>query len=431
MHKSKLIIGIFICLCTLQMQAMINPEIWYRPDSLIVIPQEDSVLWTDEYTIFSVVRSTNNESECLWSFKENDTVAVAVLTNGIYSTKTGTIRSNNARDFSKWCIFSYHSGIILDNNKQYKLCLGEQYVYTDSMAVDTLHSQIEISELAYFKGNVTKLTANTFQTYLALKYGITLDYAPYISQLGDTLWHPVYDEEYYHNVVGIGHDTICNWKNLISTSKENSIIHIKTETLLPDEYILLGDDNGTLSWQQNLDNDYVLQRVWRLRQYGIQQKNITIILNLPDNKINKDSLLLSVLDANKIEQYTITPDSIVHDSLCYFSLNTSETLLQFQFKGKILNEINTILDNSKSSQSDNSYLSDIIYDANNQSIIINGFSENQVFKLYLYDNLGRFITTISSTNPINIRSFPNMISYVEIMKDNQIIGVISIPMVTH
>ncbi len=61
MHKSKLIIGIFICLCTLQMQAMINPEIWYRPDSLIVIPQEDSVSWLDNYTVFSVVCSTNNE----------------------------------------------------------------------------------------------------------------------------------------------------------------------------------------------------------------------------------------------------------------------------------------------------------------------------------------------------------------------------------
>lgn len=43
------------------MQAMINPEIWYRPDSLIVIPQEDSVSWLDNYTVFSVVCSTNNE----------------------------------------------------------------------------------------------------------------------------------------------------------------------------------------------------------------------------------------------------------------------------------------------------------------------------------------------------------------------------------
>ena len=75
------------------MQAMINPGIWYRPDSLIVMSQEDSVLWTDEYTVFTVMRSTNNESECLWSFKGNDTVSVAVLTNGFYSATTRKIKS--------------------------------------------------------------------------------------------------------------------------------------------------------------------------------------------------------------------------------------------------------------------------------------------------------------------------------------------------
>ena len=187
MNKIALTLGVLLYISAFVLYAKTAPEIWYRPDSLIVMPQEDRVLWTDEYTVFTVMRSTNNESECLWSFKENDTVAVAVLTNGIYSTKTGTIRSNNARDFSKWCIFSYHSGIILDNNKQYKLSLGEQYVYTDSMAIDTLHSQIEMEEFAYFKGNVPKLTANAFQSYLALKYGVTLDYAPYISSTADTL----------------------------------------------------------------------------------------------------------------------------------------------------------------------------------------------------------------------------------------------------
>ena len=75
------------------MQAMINPGIWYRPDSLLNMPQEDSVSWTDEYTVFTVIRSTNNESECLWSFKGNDTVSVAVLTNGFYSATTRKIKS--------------------------------------------------------------------------------------------------------------------------------------------------------------------------------------------------------------------------------------------------------------------------------------------------------------------------------------------------
>ena len=93
MHKSKLIIGIINCLCMLPMQAKTAPEIWYRPDSLLNMPQEDSVSWTDEYTVFTVMRSTNNESECLWSFKGNDTVSVAVLTNGFYSATTRKIKS--------------------------------------------------------------------------------------------------------------------------------------------------------------------------------------------------------------------------------------------------------------------------------------------------------------------------------------------------
>ena len=294
MHKLILIIDILICLCTLQMQAMINPGIWYRPDSLIVMPQEDSVLWTDEYTVFTVMRSTNNESECLWSFKGNDTVSVAVLSNGFYSSKTGIIRSNNARDFSKWCVFSFHSGIILDNTKQYKLCLGEQYVYTDSMAVDTLHSQIEMEEFAFFKGNVPKLTAHTFQSYLALKYGVTLDYAPYISSMADTLWHPIYDVDYYHRVIGIGHDTILDWFHLISHSKEDSLLYIQSDTLLPNEYVLFGDNDAPLYWQKDFDDDYILQREWRLRRFTSQPNNTKIVLQLAafDESIDSIQMIL-------------------------------------------------------------------------------------------------------------------------------------------
>ena len=294
MNKIALTLGVLLYISAFVLYAKTAPEIWYRPDSLIVIPQEDSVLWTDEYTIFSVVRSTNNESECLWSFKENDTVAVAVLTNGIYSTKTGTIRSNNARDFSKWCIFSYHSGIILDNNKQYKLCLGEQYVYTDSMAVDTLHSQIEMEEFAFFKGNVPKLTAHTFQSYLALKYGVTLDYAPYISSMADTLWHPIYDVDYYHRVIGIGHDTILDWFHLISHSKEDSLLYIQSDTLLPNEYVLFGDNDAPLYWQKDFDDDYILQREWRLRRFTSQPNNTKIVLQLAafDESIDSIQMIL-------------------------------------------------------------------------------------------------------------------------------------------
>lgn len=406
------------------MQAKVNPGIWYRPDSLIVMPQEDSVLWTDEYTVFTVMRSTNNESECLWSFKENDTVSVAVLTNGFYSSKTGIIRSNNARDFSKWCVFSFHSGIILDNNKQYKLCLGEQYVYTDSMAVDTLHSQIEMEEFAFFKGNVPKLTAHTFQSYLALKYGVTLDYAPYISSMADTLWHPIYDVDYYHRVIGIGHDTILDWFHLISHSKEDSLLYIQSDTLLPNEYVLFGDNDAPLYWQKDFDDDYILQREWRLRRFTSQPNNTTIVLQLAAFDESIDSIQM-ILKTNGTIQL-ITPDSISPNNQCYFQINTLDTIIHFQFKGKIVNENSFNFDKSKQAQ--NNANADIFYDPISQTIVIDGFPNNQEFILYLYDNLGRYITTISGLNPINVHTFPNTVSYVEIIVGNHIIGVLTLPL---
>ena len=424
MNKIALTLGVLLYISAFVLYAKTAPEIWYRPDSLIVIPQEDSVLWTDEYTIFSVVRSTNNESECLWSFKESDTVAVAVLTNGIYSTKTGTIRSNNARDFSKWCIFSYHRGIILDINKQYKLSLGEQYVYTDSMAVDTLHSKIEMEEFAYFKGNVPKLNANAFQSYLALKYGVTLDYAPYISSTADTLWHPVFDEDYYHRVKGIGHDTILNWFNLVSHSKEDSLLYIQSDTLLPNEYVIFGDNDAPLYWQKDFDNDYILQREWRLRRFTSQPNNIMVVLQLAAFDEDVDSIQM-ILKTNGTEQLII-PDSILPDNQCYFSINTTDTIIHFQFKGKIVKESSFTFEESKQAQNNSN--ADIFYDTVNQMIVIDGFPENQEFNLYLYDNLGRYITTMTGLNPINVRTFPNTVSYVEIVVENHIIGVLALPM---
>ena len=424
MNKIALTLGVLLYISAFVLYAKTVPEIWYRPDSLIVIPQEDSVLWTDEYTIFSVVRSTNNESECLWSFKESDTVAVAVLTNGIYSTKTGTIRSNNARDFSKWCIFSYHRGIILDINKQYKLSLGEQYVYTDSMAIDTLHSKIEMEEFAYVKGNVPKLTANAFQSYLALKYGVTLDYAPYISSMADTLWHPIYDVDYYHRVIGIGHDTILDWFHLISHSKEDSLLYIQSDTLLPNEYVLFGDNDAPLYWQKDFDNDYILQREWRLRRFTSQPNNIMVVLQLAAFDESVDSIQM-ILKTNGTEQL-VTPDSISLDNQCYFTINTTDTIIHFQFKGKIVNESSFTFDESKQAQNNSN--ANIFYDTVNQTIVIDGFSENQEFNLYLYDNLGRYITTMTGLNPINVRTFPNTVSYVEIVVENHIIGVLALPM---
>ena len=62
MNKIALILGVLLYISAFVLYAKTAPEIWYRLKTLIIMPQEDSVSWADEYTLFTVIRSTNNES---------------------------------------------------------------------------------------------------------------------------------------------------------------------------------------------------------------------------------------------------------------------------------------------------------------------------------------------------------------------------------
>ena len=430
-----------LCLCSLLLPSHLSaqtqlsnsrstrPEVWHLPDSLVTFPQEDSISWTDEYTVFAVVRSMNDSTpECLWSFAENDTVSAAVLTKGIYLTTTGTLVSRNARDFSKWCVYAYHSGIHADSTKQRTFRLGAQQLYQDDAPTDSLSAKIEMEEIAYFGGNVSRLTYNGFQTYLALKYGVTLDYAPYISQSGDTLWHPKRDEVYYHRVAGIGNDTVCHWLGTLSQSKEDSLLYIQADSLLPNEYIIVGDDDGSLNWHREFDEEYVLQRTWRLHRVTTQPMPIRLALQLPALEEIADSLRLRISDLNGTVLETILLDSLVGDSAYLFTINRADTAMQFQFYGVNPHPVELSHKDQRGSRTaGNAEDSNIVLDANNKTIFIKGYPDNQVFTLYLYDNVGKYITNVASRNPVDVRTLPNTVFYIEIVADNQIVGAINLP----
>lgn len=411
-----------------------SPEVWHRPDSLIIMPTEDSIAWTEEYTAFAVVRSLNADStaECLWSFAESDTLSCAVLTKGVYSASAGVLETHNPHDFSKWRVYAYRGGIHADSTKQRTFRLGEQIIHpNDSIPADTLHARIEMEEIAYFNGYVLKRVSGAFQTYLAVKYGITLDYAAYLSPVGDTLWHPVKDRDYYNHVIGVGNDTTHQWNSLVSHSKEDAILHIMADTLAPNEYILMGDDNGAMEWQADLDGTSSIQRTWRIRQQVNQPHNITIALPLSELEGPADSLWLNVLDANEVTLLSIPPTDIVKDSICYFALGRTDTLMHFQLQGLVPDPLQVREENPNRLQIGTNTNADIWYNPSDKTIVVDGFPNDQIFTLYLYDNSGKYLSSLSTINPIDIAMLPNAVFYIEITADNRIVGAIPVPIMNN
>lgn len=434
----KLILYMLLCMPVAMLASLPNdaysvyPEVWLRQDTTVQIPFEDSIFWTDEYAMYAVIRSLQPDStECLWSFTEDDTVSLAVLTDGTYLFPAGKIRSRHPADFSRWCVYAYHSGLRIDSTKSHSMRLGEQVVYRQDsigLVTDTLPAAIEVEELAYFRGNVSRLVSNAFQTYLALKYGVTLDYAPYISQAGDTLWHPADDEEFYHRVMGIGNDTVCAWSSLVSQSKEDSLLSIRTDSLAPNEYILIGDDNGAANWREEYDGEYVLKRTWRLRRFTQQPKVVTLTLQLPALEETADSLRLKITDINGMTLATIQPDSLIEDSVCIFSISQADTVVQLRLYGVNPHPIQTEQSDPNQSSGSDTNESPLVFDATNKLLYISGYPDDQVFTLYLYDNVGKYITSVNTYNPVDVRTLPNTVFYIEVMTDNQLVGAINIPL---
>ena len=141
-----------------------------------------------------------------------------------------------------------------------------------------------------------------------------------------------------------------------------------------------------------------------------------------------EPLWLSITDENGNELQNIQPDSIVRDSVCYFTINRTDTLMHFKLGGYVHNaplpRQNTMNMVQKEGDSDNNNIS---INVDQKNIVVNGFPEGKQFVLYMYDHLGKYLTKLTSTNPIDISMLPNSVCYIEIMTNNRIVGSIPLP----
>ena len=93
------------------------------------------------------------------------------------------------------------------------------------------------------------------ESYLALKYGITLR-EDYLSPEGDTLWNHSSDSLFSHAVAGVGCDTLHGLQRLEGGSAESNLLRMKLlssannnkVSLLPRQYLLWGGSEGKLSF---------------------------------------------------------------------------------------------------------------------------------------------------------------------------------------
>ncbi|MEM9324599.1 MAG: T9SS type A sorting domain-containing protein [Bacteroidota bacterium] len=132
-----------------------------------------------------------------------------------------------------------------------------------------------IAEIILYDEDLSALDAQKVETYLALKYGLTLG-QNMISSSGSTIWDNTANATYSFDVSGIGRDDDANLLKLISkSSNDDGIVTMeKPGGLSADEtFLAWGNDDASMNENDQVDVDGTtiearMKRVWQIAETG-------------------------------------------------------------------------------------------------------------------------------------------------------------------
>lgn len=304
-----------------------QPALWYRPDTIVCTPSfADTIAPPLSYTMMMVYRTLRPQApQPLWRISRTDSVFYAITTHGLRTERLSPSARTSSTPRTEPAIYTLQQTLRPDT-AYHDIC---QLHIGACPAEDSSH--IALYEAAYFAGRLTRRQSLMFQTYLAVKHGITLDNAPYLSTSGDTLWHHQADKTFYHRIHGIGTDTVYPLNAFCSRSLEDSLLHLFAAVPLPvGTYALVGDDDMPLGWSSYEDRHALQHRTWLLATTGMLPQ-VSIALHkdrLPDAP---DTLSLLLLSPDGTVIRAIDADSAnAEGQLCYtLSHPASRTLFSF------------------------------------------------------------------------------------------------------
>lgn len=195
----------------------------------------------------------------------------------------------------------------------------------------------KILEFLYIPDVISARDREKIQTYLSIKYGISLYDSYYIASAGDTIWSPENNKGFEHRVTGIGRDDdygLYQKKSINSVSKE-FVVGIDSTEIINNNNFLLWSDNGNpafLKGSSSKEKISAIDKMWKLNLFGEQKdfRNISIMV-IPemlfekyDNRLEKtDDVLWLVtsstpdfgFDAEYIRQDRKEEEKIIFENI--------------------------------------------------------------------------------------------------------------------
>lgn len=207
---------------------------------------------------------------------------------------------------------------------------------------DSLSFKGKLAEFLYFDKKPSKTDNEKIHTYLAIKYGITLDIINYITSSDTIIWSTRIEKKYNHDVAGIMRDDQLQLNQKQSSGKGGNselIIHLGSLSEMNDSnqfnlpnnnYLIWGHNNEALNQIEidtatQLPNNNLIERKWKINVKGNQIRTINTNLIVDGSKIDTTNTIELIICNNADTVFLFDsssvyfPDSVDVQKRYYFN----------------------------------------------------------------------------------------------------------------
>ncbi len=252
------------------------------------IDQQQSLFWEDCVSSdFYVLHVWNDEDFYLYVGNITDGQGLSrVDWGGTYGTyhigaftadETTTTPSGNKRQ-----IMLDNTSLEVGNPSANHSATGENETFYLGSQVNTNYFDGTLAEIIWYDDALTETEEDKVQSYLAVKYGITLAAEDYTASDGTVIWDYSANTAHHFDIAGLGRDNVSGLHQKISKSNStDAIVTMCTEaigstnagistTLTNDAYLLWGNNNATTPAGDDLPSGYYgrLDKEWVVEMTG-------------------------------------------------------------------------------------------------------------------------------------------------------------------
>lgn len=237
-------------------------------------------------------------------FKSNDAVETDLLnftfTCNQHNVTTHNINYTDAAKVEQ----KRKTGAIVKYGFDFPNAVGDKNYVT---VVNNPKDLTDLYEVIYVNEAFTNLDHQKIQTYLSVKYGISLiNVSNYVDSDGKTIWNSGLNNQYNNFITGLGRSDYFNLNQSKTINSVDNRLELISSNFRNNEYLFVGTTNEKTSFQKTTNGE-LLESSW-LVQTNTRSNLNTLKFNLGEN-LHKTGVYELIINQNTAE--FVTSDDVI------------------------------------------------------------------------------------------------------------------------